>query len=586
MKTYHYLWQMIRYRPVLYAVNAFLWLLIHLTPLIPGLIAQQFFNRLPQIGHLDTELWLLAALLVATTLARVVLIFMGGWIDALHRFSMNGLLQRNLLECILERPGARAVPSSPGEALSRFRDDAEQAENAISWTLDAIGTGTFAIVAIVILLRINVLITLLVFVPLVCVVAIVQVMSKRLERYRRSSRQATGRVTSAIGEIFGTVQAIQVAGAEEHVVANFRTLSDQRRRAALRDRVLSEMLNSTFGNTVGLGTGLILILAAQTLQQGQLGIGDLALFIYYLEFVTDFTQLFGMFLAYYAQTRVAFQRMDTLLQGSPPQQLVAHHPLYLQDRVPALTTPVKSDMHHLETLDAGDLVYHYPDTGRGIEGIHIHLKRGTLTVIVGRIGSGKTTLLQVLLGLLPKDAGEIRWNGVLVEDAANFFVPPRSAYTAQIPHLFSATLKENILLGLSEQQVNVQAALHTAVMDYDLAELEQGLETMIGTRGVKLSGGQAQRTAAARMFVRDAELYVFDDLSSALDVETEHLLWERLFNAGERTCLVVSHRRAVLQRADHIIVLKDGMMEAEGALTALLEHSEEMQRLWHGQLSP
>src|SRR6266581_9568297 len=138
-------------------------------------------------------------------------------------------------------------------------------------------------------------------------------------------------------------------------------------------------------------------------------------------------------------------------------------------------TPVKSDMHRLETLDAGDLVYHYPDTGRGIEGIHIHLKRGTLTVIVGRIGSGKTTLLQVLLGLLPKDAGEIRWNGVLVENPASFFVPPRSAYTAQIPHLFSATLKENILLGLPEQQVNVQAALHTAVMDYDLAQLEQGV---------------------------------------------------------------------------------------------------------------
>jgi ATP-binding cassette, subfamily B, bacterial len=554
MKTYHYLWQMIGYRPVLYAINAFL--------------------------------WLLAALLVATTLARVVLIFIGGWIDALHRFSMNGLLQRNLLECILERPGARAVPSSTGEALSRFRDDTEQAENAISWTLDAIGRGTFVIVAIIILLRINVLITLLVFVPLVCVVAIVQVMSKRLEGYRRSSRQATGRVTSAIGEIFGTVQAIQVASAEEHVVANFRMLGDQRRRAALRDRVLSEMLNSTFGNTVGLGTGLILILAAQTLQQGQLGIGDLALFIYYLDFVTDFTQFFGMFLAYYAQTNVAFQRMDTLLQGAPPQQLVAHHPLYLQDSVPALTTPVKSDMHHLETLDAADLLYHYPDTGRGIEGIHVHLKRGTLTVIVGRIGSGKTTLLQVLLGLLPKDAGEIRWNGRLVENPASFFVPPRSAYIAQIPHLFSATLKENILLGLPEQQVNVQAALHAAVMDYDLAQLEEGLETVIGTKSVKLSGGQAQRTAAARMFVRDAELYVFDDLSSALDVETEHLLWERLFNVGERTCLVVSHRRAVLQRADHIIVLKDGMIEAEGALTALLEHSEEMQHLWHGQLSP
>src|SRR5260370_39857873 len=97
---------------------------------------------------------------------------MGDWSAALQRFSMNGLLQRNLLECILERPGARAVPSSPGEALNRFRDDTEQAENAISWTLDAIGRGAFVIVSIIILRRINVLIILLVFVPLVCLLSI------------------------------------------------------------------------------------------------------------------------------------------------------------------------------------------------------------------------------------------------------------------------------------------------------------------------------------------------------------------------------------------------------------------------------
>ncbi len=602
LKTYQYFWQLIKFRPKEYAKDLTGATIHFALSSVLGLILKAYFDGLTGAGGLPV--WQVVG--VQLIHLALVLISLYVAVMAYVNFTQHGmaLLIRNMFSHILKMPGAKALPKNQdgstmttGQVVSTLRDDVDEMAFSIIIIDDTVALSVTALISFTIMFRINAWVTLGTFAPLAIIIVIAQMLGGRAKTYRKASREATSNVTGMIADMFNATQAVKVGHAEERIISRFRTLNDRRRETMVKDRFLSQLIDTLSGSTVDVGVGFILLVAAQAMYEGAFSVGDFALFASYIWPSTHMMRTIGNFMTRYKQVGISTGRMEAIMQGEPAGAVVAHHPIYMTDNLPAIPHPTKTNEDKLHTISVKNLSYLYPnehqETGSGgVEDINFTIQRGSFTVITGRIGSGKTTLLKLLLGLLPPQSGEILWNGKLVTHPTTFFVPPRVAYTAQVPRLFSDSLRNNILLGLSEENVDIVGALETAVMTPDLRSMEDGLDTMVGPRGIRLSGGQVQRTAAARMFARNAELLVFDDLSSALDVETEQQLWENLSERqktegrrqNETTALVVSHRRPALRRADHIIVLQNGRLLDQGSLDELLERCEEMKRLWQGQV--
>lgn len=551
-------WRVAQHRPREFWIGSALFVVFFTMPAATGYALARGYDALASGDTRATYGWALAVAVSETI--RMTAVHRGAIIWTKLWVKMQSLLRANLLAAQMASGGPEAGQpvGSAGSAITHFRDDTEDVASFVDGMVDVTGGLIFTVVAGFVLGAVDVRAAAILIVPLIGVAIATATLDRRIKEYRAADRAATEDVTGLLGDMMAAATTVKVNDATEPLLARLAEVADRRRETAVKDRVLDEGVQAFSQGAADVGLGLVLVVSAGAIASGAFGLGDLALFAAYLGWLSFLPKMIGRQLTRRKQAGVAFERMSQLVADGHADNTVRDRhlpidPVDLRVRPPD-DRPVRDP---LERLEVRGLRAVYPNGG-GVEHIDLTVGSGEFVVVTGPVGAGKSTLLRSILGLAWQAdvEGEVCWNGAPVADRAAFFVPPNAAFLPQVPQLISDTVRDNVGLGpITDEQLD--AALELAVIEADVAEMAEGAATLIGPRGLRLSGGQRQRLATARALAHAPELLVLDDLSSALDVETELRLWERLGAAG-MTVIAVSHRAVAFERADQVIRLEGG----------------------------
>lgn len=460
-----------------------------------------------------------------------------------------------------------------GDLMTRATSDLNAIRMVLSSAVMYIADATvFFGLALVIMLRIDVTLTLITLLPYPVLAILIRFLGKRLyARYERI-QDAFSTLNTKVQENLSGVRVVKAYTLEASEIEHFQELNQEfvdRNHQQIR---LMTFFFPIFRCLPGISVAVLIWMGGLMVINNEMSIGDFVAFYAYLLMLTRPMISLGFIVNTFERGAASMERIQAILNEKPE--------IFDGEQVKWGIRDIEGD------IEFRNLNFAYPDGTPVLKDINLKVQRGTTLAIVGGTGSGKSTLVNLISRIRQAERGTVFVDGVDIQDIPLRVLRSNIGVVEQEPFLFSDYLRNNIAYGLETPEAEqVKDAAHTADLLEQIEEFPDGLETFLGERGITISGGQRQRTALARAIIIKPKILILDDAFANVDTQTEDTILSRLTEImRDRTTILISHRISTVKGADHIIVLNEGSIVETGTHEQLLEQNGIYAGIYETQL--
>ncbi|MED4037085.1 ABC transporter ATP-binding protein [Niallia taxi] len=544
-----------------YTIAITLLILVGVIDILPPQILGMFIDEI-NVGSLTSvkTMQYIAAVAIITISSYAITYF---WMYKLFggAFVLERKLRSNFMGHLLKMTPTFFQKNRTGDLMARATNDLK----AISITagfgiLTLIDSTAFMItILITMCLLVSWKLTLAAILPLPIMAIIMKIYGDRIHKRFTEAQDAFGDLNDRVLQSIGGVRVIRAYVLEKDDEKEFHQMTEDVYNKNIQVAKIDSLFEPTIRILVGLSYIIGLGYGSYLVFQQQITIGQLVSFNVYLGMI-----VWPMF--------AIGELMNVMQRGSASLDRVQETLDYKPD---VLNPSASKELVVPDVILFDSVQFQYPSSAvTNLNDINLRVNRGETIGVVGKTGSGKTTLVKQLLREYPKGQGELSINGTSIDEINLQKLRSWIGYVPQDHVLFSKSVKENILFGNLESatEEQLEEAIRLASFNQDIEMLPEGLETLVGEKGVALSGGQKQRISIARALIRNPEILILDDSLSAVDAKTEQNIIQNIKKERSgKTTIITTHRMTAVQHADQIIVLEDGKIMEHGSHEQLLQ---------------